>query len=104
VLLKQDENYAGAIKLLDRALLVRPGDLRVLYQVGSVELAEGKLDQARATLEGVIKQAPQFVEAHISLAAAYYRLKRKEDGDRERSVVQKLKAERDAKEERGKAE
>ncbi|HXN50160.1 MAG TPA: tetratricopeptide repeat protein [Bryobacteraceae bacterium] len=104
VLLKEDEDYAGARKLLDRALLVRPGDLRVLYQVGSIELAEGKIEQARATFEGVIKQAPQFVEAHISLAAAYYRLKLKEDGDRERAVVQKLKAERDAKEERGKAE
>ena len=49
VLLKQDEDYAGARKLLDRALLVRPGDLRVLYQVGSIDLAEGKLEQARAT-------------------------------------------------------
>jgi len=104
VLLKQDEDYAGARKLLDRALLVRPGDLRVLYQVGSIEMAEGKLEQARATFEGVIKQAPQFVEAHISLAATYYRLKRKEDGDRERALVQKLKAAQDDKEVRGKTE
>ncbi len=104
VLLKQDEDYAGARKLLDRALLVRPGDLRTLYQVGSIELAEGKLDAARATFEGVIAHAPQFVEAHISLAATYYRLKRKEDGDRERALVQKLKAAQDAKDQRGKAE
>jgi len=104
VLLKQDEDYAGARKLLDRALLVRPGDLRVLYQVGSIDLGEGKLEKARATFEGVLKQAPQFVEAHISLAATYYRLKRKQDGDRERALVQKLKAEQDAKGERGKAE
>ncbi len=104
VLLKQDEDYAGARKLLDRALLVRPGDLRVLYQVGSIELAEGKLESARATFEGVIMRAPTFVEAHISLATTYYRLKRKEDGDRERALVQKLKAEQDAKDQRGKAE
>jgi tetratricopeptide (TPR) repeat protein len=104
VLLKQDQDYAGARKLLDRALLVRPGDLRVLYQVGSIELAEGKLEQARATFESVLKQAPQFVEAHISLATVYYRLKRKGDGDRERALVQKLKAEQDAKDQHGKAE
>lgn len=104
VLLKQDENYAGARKLLDRALLVRPGDLRALYQVGAIELAEGKLEPARATFERVIKQAPQFVEAHISLAATYYRLKRKQDGDRERALVQKLKAEQDARDQRGKVE
>ncbi len=104
VLLKQDEDYAGARKLLDRALRVRPGDLGVLYQMGAIELAEGKLEQARATFEGVIKQAPTFVEAHISLATTYYRLKRKEDGDRERALVQKLKAEQDKKEQRGKAD
>jgi tetratricopeptide (TPR) repeat protein len=104
VLLKQGEDYAGARKLLDRALLVRPGDLRALYQVGSVELAQGKLEQARATFEGVIKQSPEFVEAHISLATTYYRLKRKDDGDRERTLVQKLKAEQDARDQRGKVE
>jgi tetratricopeptide (TPR) repeat protein len=104
VLLKQDEDYVGARKLLDRALLVRPGDLRVLYQVGSIELAQGKLEAARATFEGVVKQAPEFVEAHISLATTYYRLRRREDGDRERALVQKLKAEQDVKDQRGKAE
>ena len=33
---------------------------------------------------------PQFTEAHVSLATVYYRLKRKEDGDRERALVRKL--------------
>jgi Tfp pilus assembly protein PilF len=68
--------------------------------MGSIQLATGKLDAARATFEGIIKRAPEFVEAHISLATVYYRLKRKEDGDRERALVQKLKAERDAAEAR----
>lgn len=104
VLLKQDQDYPGARKLLERALLVRPGDLRALYQVGAVELASGKLQEARATFESVVKQAPQFTEAHISLATVYYRLKRKADGDRERALVQKLRAERDAQESRGKPE
>lgn len=104
VLLKQDQDYEGARKLLDRALLVRPGDLRALYQVGAIELATGKLQQACATFEGIIKQAPQFTEAHISLATVYYRLKRKADGDRERALVQKLRAEQDAKESSGKPE
>ncbi|MGE5645316.1 MAG: tetratricopeptide repeat protein [Acidobacteriota bacterium] len=104
VLLKQEADYAGARKLLNRALLVRPGDVRALYQAGAVALAEGKLQQARATFEGIVKQSPQFVEAHISLAATYYRLERKEDGDRERALAQKLRAEQDAIERRGKAE
>lgn len=96
VLLKQSEEYDRALKLLDRALLVRPGDLGALYQVGAIQLAANQLEKARVTLEGILKQAPKFTEAHISLAAVYYRLKRKVDGDRERAIVQKLKAEEDA--------
>ena len=41
--------------------------------------------------------SPEFLEAHISLATVYYRLKRKADGDREKALVQKLTAEREAK-------
>jgi hypothetical protein len=32
------------------------------------------------------------VEAHVTLATVYYRLKRKADGDRERAIIQKLNA------------
>jgi tetratricopeptide (TPR) repeat protein len=92
VLLKQNEDYDGARKLLDRALLVRPGELRALYQVATIQLALGKLDEARATLEKILHEAPQFVEAHVSLATVYYRQKRKPEGDRERALVQKLKS------------
>ena len=45
----------------------------------------------------IVKAAPSFVEAHVTLATVYYRLKRKEDGDRERAIVQKLNAEAQAK-------
>ena len=36
------------------------------------------------------------MEAHVSLATVYYRLKRKADGDRERATVLKLNAEKQA--------
>jgi Tfp pilus assembly protein PilF len=65
--------------------------------VASIDLAAGRVDEARVRLEAVVKQAPQFIEAHISLATVYYRLKRKEDGDRERAIVRKLTEERDHK-------
>jgi Tfp pilus assembly protein PilF len=71
--------------------------------VGAIYLAVGDLDRAGATLEQVVKQSPKFLEAHVSLAQVYYRLKRKADGDRERSLVQKLKAEQDANQSRGEA-
>jgi tetratricopeptide (TPR) repeat protein len=97
VLLKQAGEYDRARELLARALRVRPGDPGVLYQEGATDLAAGEMERARATFEKVVKQSPEFLEAHVSLAQVYYRLKRKADGDRERALVQKLKAQQDAK-------
>jgi hypothetical protein len=48
-------------------------------------------------LEAIVKEAPSFLEAHVALATAYYRLQRKVDGDRERAIVEKLNQEKDAK-------
>jgi Tfp pilus assembly protein PilF len=104
VLLKDDGDYDRARKLLARALRVRPGDPGALYQEGAIDLAAGDMDRACAILEKVVKQSPQFLEAHVSLAQVYYRMKRKADGDRERGVVQELKAQQDANQSGGKAQ
>ena len=104
VLLKQDSDYERAHELLNRSLLVRPNDPGALYQVGATYLAAGDMNRALTSLQDVIKQYPQFLEAHVSLAQVYYRLKRKEDGDREREIVQKLKAEQDAQLQKAKGE
>jgi tetratricopeptide (TPR) repeat protein len=101
---KQDGDYARTHQLLDRALMIRPADPGALFQVAVTDLAEGKLDRARTVLEDLLKQSPQFLEAHVSLAQVYYRLKRKEDGDREREIVQRLKAEQDAQQSKKKGE
>jgi len=91
-LLRQDQQLAEARVYLERALKLRPGDPGALYQTATIDLAEGKVAEARTALESIVKQAPQFVEAHVSLATVYYRLKRKEDGDREREIVKALNA------------
>ena len=93
VLLKQDENYEGALKYLRHALDIRPGDLAVRYQIASIDFARGGAEQARKELESIVKESPKFTEAHVTLATVYYRLKRKEDGDRERATVAALNAE-----------
>jgi hypothetical protein len=56
----------------------------------------GNIDQACSKLEQLTGETPQFVEAHVSLATVYYRLKRKADGDRERATVLRLNAEKQA--------
>jgi tetratricopeptide (TPR) repeat protein len=96
VVLKQDQLYDQARSYFERALRVRPGDPGVRYQLATLDLMTGAVEEARVKLEKLIKESPQFVEAHVSLATVYYRLKRKEDGDRERELVLKLNAEKQA--------
>ncbi len=98
VLLRQDEQNEQALKYLQHALQIRPGDPGVRYQIAALELAKGQVEQASRDLQSLIKDAPQFTEAHVSLATAYYRQKRKADGDRERAIVTQLNAARQAKE------
>ena len=64
--------------------------------MATMDLIKGDLDQACSKLEQLIRETPQFVEAHVSLATVYYRLKRKADGDRERATVLKMNAESQA--------
>jgi Tfp pilus assembly protein PilF len=92
VVLRKDDDNVAAMKYFQHALQVRPGDLGVRYQIASVELAQGQVEEARKELESVLKEAPNFVEAHVSLATIYYREKRKLDGDKERGIVAKLTA------------
>lgn len=93
-----DQNYGEALKYLERARQVQPDSPAVQYQVGAVHLGQGKVQQAAQELETLIKRWPTFLQAHVSLASAYYRLKRKDDADRERDIVRTLKAEAQARE------
>lgn len=96
VLLRQDNKFEEALGYFKHALDVRPGDFGVLYQIASMELQMGQVDKARRDLEALVRISPNFTEAHVSLATAYYREKMKEQGDRERAIVEKLIAERQA--------
>jgi predicted Zn-dependent protease len=96
-MLRKDQKYDEAKPYLARALATRPGDLAVRYQLAAIALAEGKADEARRELESIVKESPQFTEAHVTLSIAYFRLKRPEDGNREKGIVEKLTAEAQAK-------
>jgi predicted Zn-dependent protease len=92
VLLKQEQKLDEAMVRFKKAASVRPGDAAANYQIGALELNLGQTDEARQVLEEVIKAAPDFMEAHVSLATAYFRLKRKDDGNRHRAIASELSA------------
>ena len=96
ILLKQDQDYAGAQQCFQRALGVRPRDASVRYQLATLALENGDIEKARVALEKLTQEIPKFVEAHVSLATVYYRLKRKDDGDKQRAIVLQLNAEKQA--------
>lgn len=97
-MLKDQSKYDQALEFLLKAATVRPGNPMPHYYLGCTYLAAGKTDESERELTQVVKDAPDFVEAHVALATLYYRVKRKEDGDRERAIIQKLNAEKQAKE------
>ncbi len=92
VILKEDSSFDAALQHFSRAQTLRPADLGVRYQIASLYVARGDTDRALPELESIVKAAPDFVEAHVSLATVYYRLKRKADGDAERAIVDRLSA------------
>jgi len=94
---RQEQNYEEAHQYFRRALKTRPGDPGVRYQLALIALDQGKVDEARQMLESLVKESPQFTEAHVSLSLVYYRLKRPADGKREQKIFQKLTAEAQAK-------
>lgn len=95
-LYRMDQRHDEALVYLGRAADVRPDDPGVKHGLAAAHLGHGDADRARELLEQVVASAPDFVEAHALLATAYYRLKRREDGDRHREIVQKLNAQNQA--------
>jgi Flp pilus assembly protein TadD len=96
LLLKQDGHLDEASKCLDAALRVRPNDPGALYQQATLDVLRGNNEKARMELERLTKENPTFTEAFVSLATTYYRLKRREDGDRIRLIVRQLQEEEQA--------
>jgi tetratricopeptide (TPR) repeat protein len=97
VLLRQDKQLDEARTHLQRAIQLRPREQYARYHLAAVYAAAGKPNDALPLLEGVLKEHGDFVEARVLLASVYYRLNRKEDGDREKALIQKSNAEQQAK-------
>ncbi len=57
-----------------------------------VKSASGQVDGAVTDLETVVKHDPNWLEAHVKLAALYYKLHRPADGLKERQIVERLTA------------
>ena len=97
ILLRQEKQLDEARRYLQRATQLRPREQYARYHLAAVYAAAGKPSDALPLLEGVVKEHGDFVEARVLLASVYYRLNRKEDGDRQSALIQKSNAEQQSK-------
>ncbi len=95
ILYKARKNEEARI-YLDRALKLKPSDPMAQYESAMLASNEGRNEEAAQQLEQVIKSDPQWLEPHVALATLYYKLRRPEDGAREREIVDRLTAEQQA--------
>jgi tetratricopeptide (TPR) repeat protein len=93
---KAEQDYEEALAHYQRALSVRPGSPDARYQIGLIYLLTDRTDEALEIIEGVVRDVPDFLEGHATLARLYYRLKRREDAERHRAIADEIRARREA--------
>jgi tetratricopeptide (TPR) repeat protein len=98
LLLREENQLDLAFDHLKRASRLRAQDPRVLYALGSLHLAAGRVDEAEKALTAVTAAVPDYMQAHVLLATVYYRQKKKDLADREKAIVDRLRHERQARE------
>jgi Flp pilus assembly protein TadD len=82
----------GAKVSLQHALVLDPASAPALYALGLVQKAQSQLADAVVNLEKAVKIRPDWMEAHVQLAALYFQLHRPADGARERQIVDSISA------------
>lgn len=100
---KREQRFDDAEPYIRRALRMRPQDATARFSLAGLHVSRGQADDARTVLEGIVADSPTFTEAYVLLATVYYRLQRRDDGDRMRAVIERLNAEAQAKQPGAKA-
>jgi tetratricopeptide (TPR) repeat protein len=94
LLLKDENNLDEAQDYLRRASRLRADDPRVLYGLGNLHLSAGRVAEAEQALKAVTVASPDYLQAHVLLAMVYYRQKKKDLGDQEKAIAERLQRER----------
>src|ERR1039457_4705766 len=89
-ILNLERDVVGAKRHAERALEISPSSPLARYEVARVQRSQGDIEAAVRNFEKVIEAEPDWLRPHIELAALCYRLNRREDGLRERAIVDKM--------------
>jgi tetratricopeptide (TPR) repeat protein len=101
-LLRKDtkDRTGEAVTYLEKALLLDPQDMQSKLELALCYEKKMNYPKAQVLLEEVIQHQEDLLPAHVALARVYYRQKKKEEGDRERSIIARLEAEQQARKSR----
>jgi len=91
-LLRQEGKLQESHSRLEQATLLQPKDIRVRYQFALMRSEEGDDRRAAALLEALVKDAPEYTEAHRSLSTIYFRLGRMAEARREKKIAEAMDA------------
>jgi tetratricopeptide (TPR) repeat protein len=83
----------GAKPLLELAYQLQPEFPRARLEMAKVKEMSGETAEAATMLEALVKAEPNWAAAHWELSTVYSKLDRKDEGKREREIVQRLEAE-----------
>ena len=89
---REEGDLQESQKNLTRALELRPDEIRARFQFARLCSDQGDDTRSVTLLEALIKDHPEYTEAHRSLATIYFRLGRPDDGRRERKVAEQMDA------------
>ena len=96
-LLYKQRHLEEAKLYLDHAVKLKPSDTMARYESAMLKSTSGDYEAAAKELEEVIKDSPDWLEPHVELTSLYYKLRRPEDGAKERAIVERITAEQQAK-------
>ncbi|HXI38405.1 MAG TPA: tetratricopeptide repeat protein [Bryobacteraceae bacterium] len=91
--LHTERDLDGAKQYLARALQLNPASNLARYEWARLERTQGQVGAAVKDFEKVVHDDPNWAQPHVELAALYFRLKRTQDGERERAIFDRLNAE-----------
>ncbi|HEX4757512.1 MAG TPA: tetratricopeptide repeat protein [Terracidiphilus sp.] len=87
----QESKNSDAIKIFQQVIAAHPDYANAQYQLGKLLLDSGKVQDALPHLEAAARHAPDKAYVHYQLQAAYRRLARTADADRELALYEQIK-------------
>jgi len=86
-----------AVVMLERARTLDPKNTGAGLELALSYEALQQLSKAQSLLEECVRQEPDLLPAHVALARVYFHQGKKEQGEKEKSVIARLEAEQQRK-------